>query len=390
MTDNNDDTSESKCPQDNGSTIGSFLDDLPSLVEKAGLGQECKKEAKSLSSNASLSMNLDLPFGAGADGQMSAVFNNASMSESGCGQKFLNLVSVHKSKSVINCIINSDTTETTTHTAMNNSITFDTLQLTQTESDAYNQAITSLTDDSNISNLLIALADREGGLEFAKILIQSKADRLEKINEMFSRDVVLIDTDITQKISGEIITSISISENAAQLIAAEQNALTQSVAEASVASELGAQSGDPNITGMVLNSQNDEQKFTSVDVTKTVTSLNTEIGTNNNLTMKVAGRIILNNVTIDQDIALKVVTEALTNKAITRGLELAQASINKAASEVSADTSSAGVDAIIAALGKNNKDAINAAKSNRSLMFIIGIGLVIVLIVVLLLFFKKK
>ena len=362
-------SSLTKCIEDKDDTFGDYTKQATDLARATGMDQKCVKESEG--QGLTMEMHAKVPF-ASAGASMTA-FNN-SMAQSGCGQVTINLTNQRNAISAINCQIQKSSSTVVGSTTASNSIEFETLPLTSEE------AKLKSTAENNIISLgnNLALAAINANLDDKKIklltkLIESTKVTNKMIIDSYDRSVNIRNSSINQTIVSSMKASITFDSQAAQTIQSAQVALAKSVAQNDLSQKLGVNSlTDSQKSAIATNIKNSTQ-LTTQNIQDTLNSIKLEMKSNNKLVMRVAGKINLENSSIDQNLVSTLVMDALIGQSLKSGIVASSSVISDTVSKAATGADVKGLDDLVTAMGK-----ANAATQSSSDFIIIGIVLLVV------------
>jgi hypothetical protein len=390
------------------------------IAGKLGGDQVCTKKQDNYASTNQTSMSIK--------GQVDALFVSASMAaaashsetlqsqkmaQSGCGSLMITATNVSSKTAQMQCIINNVTSTTSANAVSNNSISIQTIGLTDTELDALtkyqqqSQVIKeNMTKEANNAILKVleshdklvkdAMADRQSCYQMAiaagikdvtqiKLLcddsfnqiIKSKVDTqaildfntkaIELINEaaavyqqLYTRNVNMKNTTINIDASTSVNVSTNLSTEQKSQLSTLAQSITKDVTAQKIANTFGTAVTDPNVKQATNKAIANQYSSASSSISNILsqTSVNTE--DRNNIKLICPGSINLDGVKIDIKFVAKVAVSATLTQAVTNGIQAAAAFVSDTKNTQDIANKVSGLDDLQNALGKTNADAIKA------------------------------
>ena len=394
------------------------------LAEKMGAGQECKKAAKTDYSNASTSMGVSgSASGYGAEvkaeahAQASYIAGSNSMAESGCGTLLITAQKVINNSKKINCIMQKSAQSSNTNISMTNSMKIGTVPLTPQEIEnkkadvtkwqqsepkfiepdrkAYISELPSISDLKSlglITNLDDFAKYKEDGY---KKYVETETDSFTKryefwkevgatINELYDRSANFDGVDMSQSISGNIKTKVSLSTADSAQVENLSKQIASTVAQAAIEQKSGLNALSPNLKSITDTTSENTENLSNTNINSKVqnTSVNIKIG--NIIEIRPSGKLNMKNIIMSQNIDIDVATEILIASAVSAGLKSASEMSSNSSVSTALKQESAGVDDLVRAQGEANAAAIQAAQI--TLPATSGAGIIGAIIVLAILF----
>jgi hypothetical protein len=363
-------SSLTKCIEKKDDTFGDYVRQAVDLAKATGMDQKCIKESETQLFNAEAHAKVVIA----SAGSSITAFNNA-MKQSGCGQVTLNLNNQRNAISAINCQIQKSSSTVIGNVSSSNSLSFVTLPLTEQE-----VKMKSLAENTMISlQRDLVLTTMNSNLDSKKIEALTKLiDSLMATNRMiidgYDRSLTFESVKISQSIKSSMKASIVFNSDAAQEITNAQKTLAKSVAETDLTQKLGVNALTDNQKSVISNNIENSNQFTTQNVQETLNSVQLKLDSNNNLVMSVAGPINLKNTVIDQNITSTMVMDALIGQCLKSGIMASTSVISDVVSKSATGADVKGLDDLLAAAGKNNKDM----QGDSSMFIIVGIILLVI------------
>lgn len=360
-----------------------FGTQVSNLAKAMGMSQECQKtsEITSLNANAAASAAAGA-FGASAEAKMetSMGYETQNNMQKGCGQAYGSMQKVYQQQQVMSCNITTNNSSTDVSSSNSNSIIFKTSPLSDLEQKYKAQIILEMSKDNLTALALTKPNITQKELDFLQNLAATRQKNLQAVLDSYSRDINISGSTISQKIDSQIKMSVKLDATARQELAATQSSIADLVTKQHLQTSLGAGAQDAQISSMVSSTQTTNNVFDSETVNQTIQETKAKSINSNTIEITAPNSVNISNTTFDQNIVSSIVVDALFGAAVSQGVVTAQAALNKAAADVASDTKSAGAEALIAAMGKANADAIALGTSASADSGILAMIIIIVMI----------
>jgi len=353
------------------------------MLKNSGAGEVCKQAmttyAQSLS--ASVSAKASIPFAeADLNAQTALTNSGVNMSQSGCGQYITTASNIANQNYQMQCILQNNTKNIQTETSMINNITIETKPLTDTENTAKLQAFQTAQSNkqqsiNSLIGLITALVNTGKDTKVASDLLKNTTflnSFTNPVEQLYSRDINLTNINISQSINALVNFTINLSNTDSSNISALASLTANQVAEADAKSKLGVGALSPEQKTTIANSQDIINATSSSAINNKVSEVKSRVINGNTLLITAPGSINLEFVTIDQNIVTNVITSMIMSDAISAGLAASAQIVGSALQKAKTEGESAGAEALVAALGKANADAIAANKVTTSTIQIIA------------------
>lgn len=360
--------------------LGDIQSNLPELAKSMGLSAQCTQQAKTEFASGTMSGSVAIPF---AKANVAAGFNqsNNSMAQSGCGQFMLNAKNILNSTNAMSCTLNQ------TGNTQN-------INVTESSTVSIKVVVSDEAIKARAENLKLAQENFnkiEQMITQATIMGSSKAstDQLKMILETAQTNIdnykplttTISNSTIKNTGSLQVKDISSVSTEVKNQLQSHFNDIATSSAENHLQSHLGTAALSPNIKQVV--SQNIKSKSNQYQKLINSTLNSTKIQSNGSGGITIYSNIPLNldNVTIDNNIAVTVAITALTTNAAAAGLSAATSMLTKAVSTSTTDTSSSGIDDLAKQLGKNQANFIKANQAGMSPIIYVVIAIIALAII---------
>jgi hypothetical protein len=352
-------------------------------LDGMGFDQTCKQQASTQSASFAASTKASCPFGS-VGAQVSGTAMNNQMSQSGCGVFSATVTNVQNLQQNRTCIEENITNTSNVAVSAGASVTIGNFAVTQ-------ETINSLERISeryqeSLQNALSAFTNPNLTTQQVQ-LVQSILDSQEKLMVTWQKVV-----DRSATISDSVITASSvtnlqvINKNNIDLVAQIENsfkASTANAAEAQLKETLGVNALSPNAKQLInQNITNNNVQITNILTNVLNESVTTADGSSN-VEIMVNGPINIKSTTITATTALDLQQEDLNTMSQIMGQTISSDIINDISSTNGVDTSSAGLDDLVDALGEANAAAIRANAEGVGgdwVLYIIGGVIVIALV----------
>jgi len=203
----------------------------------------------------------------------------------------------------------------------------------------------------------------------------------DSLINLYSRDVNINNTTITQKVTGIVRTKCQLSTNMTNKLVALQTHVAKEVATQKIAMDYGLNAQDPQLKAIISNNQQLSDSSSSSSIQNAVTKAQSSVSVGTSIIIESNGQINLNNVKFDQDVVCTVITEAILNQAIENGLQAAASMTSEISSDQVGDVKAAGLDDLMKVLGDNNANAIKSNKSDYTMVLVVVAVIVVVMVI---------
>ena len=294
-----------------------IVDNLDDLAKSVGADQVCDRD--SFFSSTSASVSASGGFGiASAKGE----FQNhvSEFGESGCTPIYVQALDRTVRQNNMNCIISSNTSNSTVDVSNVNTINLETLPPTETV--------------VNVINQTLAIPD----------LDQATKDRLVGV---LSNDIVVTNSKIVIEATNDISTNIENIASLASELETDYNALLTDVVETEITQDKGVAALSADQKTIIQNRIDQETNNTQQIINETLTNLNVSSETNNAITIKSAGDILVTDTDVYISSISQVATKSLTAVAATQGAAIAASIVTDSSTKSDFSTFSRGVDSAI-------------------------------------------
>jgi len=351
------------------------------LAEKLGANQECKKEIETLAAHYSASLEAKGSIGiasAETAAQASGGMDYMKGMQSGCTPLVIAAQKIVSNSKKLQCILQKNSTDSTVNMSQVNSIQFKPLPFTPQEIANNEKEIAQfltenprnkyITDMQELQNNLISKLIESGksiasikqltAMEFGESWDKS----LQVLKNAQKRNIILNNVKITQSITGKLKILQQLSTQAQTEISDLLKQTAAATTEAGLALKVGAGALEPSGKSVSESAIEQNQNLSNTSVNAKITNVSQTLSNTNILEMAGPGEVSLQNITIDQNIFLNVITEMLISDAISAGVK-AQSDLgvdSKTTSSLQAEVK--GVDDMIKEQGDANQKAIQANK----------------------------
>lgn len=276
-----------------------------------------------------------------------ASYNSAGqqMSQSGCGTIAIDATNIANASNIIQCAVKNSMTSSSAVVVANAVINFNALgspdqgKIFMAQNLATNLAIAlkySAMDTMNLINAYTAPYANIGSIN-------------------------LTGAQIAMKVTGSVSTQCVISNTTQTVINAAQQQIASAVANSVMNSSQGTAALAANARSAASNNQTTANNTAGSDIQSQVQNIEAKVSSSGVININCGGYLNMANIVINQDIVASLISNLLINNAITTGMAASAETITSSQNTRSTSSSSAGLDAVVAAGNKGNADAIGAS-----------------------------
>ena len=281
-------------------------DNMETLAKNMGLDQVCRQSAQASASQGEASIGIKSILG-GA--RASASFNKSSqsMASEGCGQFFLNAQEYVEAESNINCLIQRSETNTSINVSARQSITLETLPLTDEQR----------KDLLALNRLQLEVA---AGLGADKIT-PAFANLVQYQLDTYNRDINISGSRLIQTSNISVKTLGDFSSSQISEIESQYKRITDAVVKNNVEVITGVAALSPNIKEAITSATERNTLNASEKIKSTINNIRIDVSSNQGITIRAPGKIILSNSSLEQDTLINLATELIVSDAVTAGVK---------------------------------------------------------------------
>jgi hypothetical protein len=355
--------------------IGDIQSNLPELAKSMGLDANCVQQAKTEFATGTISGSMSIPF---AKANLSAGFNqsNNSMAQSGCGQFMLNAKNVLNSTNAMSCTLNQTGNTQNINVTENSTVSIkivvsdeavkaraENLKLAQENFNKIEQMITQAT----------IMGSSKASTDQLQMILQTAQKNIDNYKPLTT---TISNSTIKNTGSLNVKDISSVSAEVRNQLQAQFNDIAKASAENHLQSHLGTAALSPNVKQVLdQNIKSNSSQYQKL-INSTLNSTSIQSNGSGGITIYSNIPLNLDNVTIDNNIAVTVAVTALTTNAAAAGLSAATSMLTQAMSTSSTDTSSSGVDDLAKQLGENQSNFIKANQTSMGAIVYIVIAII--------------
>jgi len=379
-------------PPDGVPKISDVVANIGSMLQNSGAGETCKQAMKTYADALTAEEDAKAGIGLAEAEEKASLAVQASgtdMSQSGCGTYLTSATDTATQSYKMQCVIQACTQTSRTSLNAINSISITTLPLTSMEATAKAKALVeAFNNKTNTINNLTTILNNNNTTQETKNKILSLLDNqifldsfTTPIEQLYSRDITLNKVNFKQVSNLKYKLSLNLSTDDQSNLSALSTQVAKAVAENDAKEKLGVGALSPNQKDTISNSIKNYDTTSQSNVNTKVTTVTSDVTNTNTITISAAGNINLDTVNFDQELVSNITATILMNDAIATGLAASSKIVADAVAKNASDTTSEGADALVAALGKANADALKAGSIQTSTIGII-IGVIIGLVAI--------
>lgn len=403
------------------------------LAEANGNNQVCSKDqynkAKQASTSGAMGASIDtwlVKASASMSFQDSSSSQEQKSSQSGCGAFLTNATNISNKQSQMQCIINKVSQNTTASISVSQDVQIFTAPLTPQQQSDFNNLQT--THSRDLKDLVLAQAklvtDSTERLQSGitdKIIAnpsisQDTIDKLTTSNQnainsvqafneklynlttiafaaqekLYSRNLKMKNTKISQTANGQLKASITLSVSATQQLATLSASIAKDTAAQSIANTYGTSALDPNIHQLASTATQNFASSASSSITNIANDTRLSINQSGSIVISSNGDLDLTDVEIDQNFVASLVVQAILTQSITAGISAAASFLSDTSKAQSGANQIAGLNDLQNALNAGNIGAIDAG--NKPVLAALGGGgsstsIIAVVVVLIILYF---
>jgi len=381
---------------------------ISDLAKSLGASEVCTKAALTDAANFASSGGVSAGgYGVNAEGhyQVSGGATHNTMEESGCGPIMVAAQKIISNSKQIQCIIQRATKESNTSVNLKNNLDISTTRLTPDETAAQERLVAIFKAENpegayvaryidmvNAYNQTVqAYNNSNPKLKPNPLIIPSITDAqnaynssIKTITDSFNRDIYWENVNVRQINKGDILLIGQLSDNDKTTIAALASDISKTVSETDTQQKMGANALTPSAKSATDTTVSNNQLISGTQIAEKIAKINEQFQAENITTIAIPGKIVMKNVTFDQEIAISLATQAIVSSAIDAGIQSSTLTQSSSETKTKIKQESAGVDAIIKAQGEANAAAIaagNAANWSAIIGSIVGFAGFIILII---------
>ena len=327
--------------------------------------------------------------------QSSSASQDASSLQKGCGSIMITAANMAQKSMAMQCVLNSIASEGAMTVGMQATIIVKTLPLSDAEikSKADMQAQYAMMTNKNavtVQALTMALlaqpiptppptmtspVDIDNFNKNAAAMFASKIDAVtsfyakqekafsDSLNNLYDRSITMKQTQMINKTTSSVkyvqsITTSAKSDLATLAASAQKDAVAQKMAN-----DLGVSAQDPNIKSMSQTACETNSSTSSSNMTNLLNKMKMDVSAGNTINITSAGRILLENVVLNNEVALDLAVQSIMNQANDNAMHSAAQALTETSNSNEVANKVAGLDATQKAMGDANAAAINAANA---------------------------
>ena len=360
-----DPSTSSSCPAP--PTIETEMAAINDVLSEVGADQQCKQIFDSDTSTdfvkVDAAVGISTPFG-GA-GAAVATTNastdlSSSLSSAGCTDLFVNAQQQINSTQNIMCTLNENST--TSNVSMGSNATITIRKKTHTGAEYIAQmayrtaAITALTAQMPTAPYMLPwYADlSDTGQRVASEAYQAAGNAIARRSAVINGQTRI--TNSTFNVSAGLNMKVvnDLTTQAATKIANEVKKAAASEAMNQIKKKTGYGAQTPNIKSIVDTKIENATQNINTDITRTVSDIKADGSSNAEFRIEYYGPMIIDNLEVTVDAQAKLITDNIMKSSKDIGSQVAMEVLSDAAAGNSADTTSAGQDAVLDTIMKGN------------------------------------
>lgn len=346
---NNTTVGPQKCPCPK---LQEVSDKSPELARSMGLNEQCIKTASNTNTAAQGSIaGFSLSFMGGFVGQTSIQTMNDTMSESGCGDFFLNVQEIINNNNSISCTLLNASVESSSTAIANAEINITTTPLTQTDQKIVDNIVNNITD----------LAIASGNAKYTIVIEKTIKSLCGVLHVITDRTINFTDSRIENTVNQKIKQLSSLTVSQEQSVANNYSNISRVAAVQNLQNTLGVRALSPNTRSVIDNKINENFNNITNNIANIINNNNVNVNSDGSINITSSGNIDIKDTTINNTIEIDIITQAIQKSAIGQGVEIASTIINEATSSATSENVSKGIEDLAIALGEANVKAIEAA-----------------------------
>lgn len=330
----------------------SLKNNTPALANAMGLNQVCKQKANNEFSTGSISGSVSIPFSK-ISAQAGFTQSNNSMTQSGCGQFFLNAQDMLTSTQNISCTMNQTKSSVSTSASGSTTILFD-----NTWTDAHAARMAALQKDAQdaydtLETVTVPMLTLKG---VPQDTIQSLLDSAKANIASYNPPPLLVKNTVIKTVSQmDIKTVNNLEQTLKDQVVDNFKKAAKASATNHIQSTLGTGALSPNIKSAISKQINDQSQTYADIVNTTLSNTNVSSSSSDSITFKASGEIDIENTVIDAETVINMATSSIVKNAAGAGITAATNIINDASDDSDATTKSAGINDLAKALANIQK-----------------------------------
>lgn len=362
----------SNCPELPPPTPIQILSTMADLAESMGANETCKKIAKDSVKSGQSIIDEGSSLGWGLTEENVATeteYQNTlrSLEQSGCGAISINASNITSNINNMQCIIKKSMLESSATAVASASINIETIPLTDAQTKTMEKVVKSF-----------------------EILATGKSveDTISLYNAFmkpFNRDIDLSDAKLSQKVTGSVKTSLSLSEESKTEIANIQKEIAKSVTESVLSSELGSSASDPNTKSIIENNETINKNTSVTDIDEKSKKITASVSASGSIDIVAGGNIDMSSIVVDQDIVANLISDVLIKDAIQTGMLASSDVLRDAKTSNVTENESAGTEVLLDELTQDMSVEVNdedgsGGMSLFNLLLLFGVAVALYLI----------
>lgn len=372
---------------------------ISDLAEKMGASQVCKQAALNDAANFSSSGGVSASgYGMDAEGhyQVSGGASHSTMEQSGCGPIMLAAQKIISNTKQIQCILQRTTKKTNTNIVYVNSLSIRGPKISEAERMQINSNIEKLiaeykrenpfSEYYQLYNIMIEKynasvekynekypnSKREFLVPSIEDVRKAYNSGIEAIQNAFGYDLVWKNVSVNQTMTGSIQLIGQLSDEDKMQIESLSQDIAKTVAETDLKQKSGVGALTPSAKQALDSTIESNKNIQGTQIASKIAEINRQISGKNVTEIVASGRIYMENVRFDQNLAIDLMTQDILTSSIDAGMKAASMTLLSNETKQKMEQESQGVEAIIKAQGEANAAAIKAAQTQRSIYTVLG------------------
>lgn len=352
------DCSKDPTPQD-------VTDSTPALAQSMGLNQECQKTASANASSGEARADASVGFGlASASASASFTHDESNMSESGCGQFFVNAGKTIQSMKNLNCTIKN-----TSCSAQNTVRQVNSISLITQFTDAQSNTLINL--NNNIASL--AALPQTPAIKNVMNLYQNEINNI-------SGSITITNSTISQSAKGSVTTLCSLTDTMSNALKQSSDTIAKAAYDTALTGSFGLTSSDPNIKSVTDNYFSNHSDNTLQTVQDSYNKVANTALQGNTLVINPSGSLTISDSVISQDSIINMAAKGITQSSMTNGITTANKLVQDITSQNTSKFTGEQLSSLTKALGEANAAALKAG-APKSILQMIIIGVIAVAVI---------